>query len=64
MNKQTKTTTNCSSGSGSSGCGCVSFVLGCIILWALVFGVTWEGKHYGLSCTCDRGVVIDWENLK
>jgi hypothetical protein len=28
------------------------------ILWALASGVTWNGRHYELSCTCGRGVVV------
>lgn len=44
----------------SEGPGCFTFVLGVIALWALLFGVTVGGKHYGLrSCSCDRGVEID-----
>jgi hypothetical protein len=41
------------------GCfGCLGFIVACIIFWALLFGVTWNGKHHGISCTSDKGVVI------
>lgn len=41
-------------------CGCISVVLMLVALWGLVFGVTIDGKHYGIA-TCDtkRGLVID-----
>ena len=39
--------------------GCLPLVISIIALWALCFGVTVGGKHYGLSCSCERGVVID-----
>lgn len=42
----------------SDGLGCLKFVLTMIVLWALLFGVTWKGRHHGVSCTCDRGVVV------
>ena len=29
-----------------------------IILWALAFGVSYGGRHYSLSCTCD-GVRVE-----
>jgi hypothetical protein len=43
------------------GCvGCLSTIMLMIAVWALLFGVTINGKHYGLSgCSCSRGVVID-----
>lgn len=44
----------------SSG-GCLSLILGVIVIWALLFGVTLDGKHYGLSgCSCKRGVQVQW----
>lgn len=39
--------------------GCLPIVISFIILWGLLFGVTWNGKHHGISCTSDRGVVIE-----
>ncbi len=43
-----------------SGCGCFGLVLGVLALWALIFGVTVNGKHYGISgCSVDSGVKID-----
>jgi hypothetical protein len=48
------------SGSSSDGCGCLGLVLGCLFLWALLFGVTVNGRHYGIhTCSCERGVEID-----
>lgn len=43
------------------GClGCVGFILACILVWALLFGVTVSGKHYGIKdCSCAHGVEID-----
>lgn len=39
------------------GCsGCLSVILGVILLWALLFGVTWDGNYYGISCSTERGV--------
>jgi len=46
----------------SGGCGqggCITLVLGIILLWALIFGVTWQGKHYGLGrCSPHGGVEV------
>lgn len=50
------------SGSGdTAGCGgCISAVLGFLLLWAIVFGVTVGGKHYGISgCSTDKGLEFD-----
>lgn len=44
----------------ASGGGCVSTIIGILVIWALLFGVTIDGKHYGLSgCSQERGVEID-----
>lgn len=44
----------------SNGPGCISIVLGIVALWALIFGLSVDGKHYGLSkCSCERGVEVD-----
>lgn len=46
-------------GESSGGCGCwgiVSFILFVIVVWALLFGVTIDGRHYGVSCSTERGV--------
>ena len=48
-----------SSDNSSSGgcCGCITFPIFCLILWALIFGVTVGGKHYGVSgCSRAGGV--------
>lgn len=47
-------TTRISVGGG----GCITIIMGCIIAWALIFGVTYRGKHYGLDCSCDHGVTV------
>lgn len=38
--------------------GCLAIVLACVALWALLFGVTWNGKTHGISCSCARGVEV------
>lgn len=38
--------------------GCFSIVITAIICWALIFGVTYEGHYYGLSCSCEKGVEV------
>jgi len=43
-----------------SGGGCLGTILLVIVAWALLFGVTVDGKHYGMSCSCERGVGIDY----
>lgn len=49
-----------SNDSGGSGCGCITLPVFCILLWAILFGVTVNGKHYGISgCSYDHGVVVD-----
>lgn len=45
----------CSSGGG---CGCISIILTLMFLWALVFGVTWNGRHHDIECTSERGVEL------
>jgi hypothetical protein len=39
--------------------GCFWFVLLCLFLWALIFGVSWNGKHYALGCSCSKGVEVE-----
>lgn len=46
------------SSSDDSPLGCIGCVLTVIVLWALLFGVTYGGKHYGLSCSCAKGVEV------
>ena len=42
------------------GCsGCIGFIATVLVLWAFIFGVTVSGRHYDLSCSCDRGVVVE-----
>jgi hypothetical protein len=41
------------------GCaGCMTTIVSCIILWALIFGWTWNGAHHSISCGCDKGVEV------
>ena len=41
-------------------CGCITLVLFILAVWALLFGVTIDGKRYGLSaCSVERGLEID-----
>lgn len=39
--------------------GCFGVIIGGFLAWALIFGVTIDGKHYGTSCSCNNGVSID-----
>lgn len=39
--------------------GCLPLVISCLVLWALLFGVTIDGKHYGVSCSCENGVTVE-----
>lgn len=45
------------------GCGgCLVVILFLLVAWALMFGVTADGRHYDLDCSCDHGVqVLDSE---
>jgi len=45
-------------GGGSGGLGIIILFILC---WALAFGFTVGGKHYGVSCTTERGVAFDVE---
>ena len=38
--------------------GCLPLVISLIVLWFLLFGVTVDGEHRGLSCSFDRGVEL------
>lgn len=41
------------------GCsGCLFWIVAILALWALFFGVTVDGKHYGISCSTERGVEV------
>lgn len=45
----------------SSEWGCVSTILVVLAVWALLFGVTINGKHYGVhGCSEERGLEVDW----
>ena len=44
----------------AGGClGCLSTILFFMLVWALIFGVTIGGVHYGISCSTDSGVSIE-----
>jgi hypothetical protein len=52
MSKKTSVSVSCG--------GCVTTIIVGLIVWALLFGVTIDGKHYGLiGCDSDKGVHID-----
>ena len=40
------------------GPGCLGTIIAFIILWGLLFGVNYGGKHYGISCG-KHGVDVD-----
>lgn len=44
--------------SGDGDTGCLGCVLSVLLVWALVFGVTVGGRHYGVFCSPDKGVEI------
>lgn len=39
--------------------GCVWFCIAVILVWGLLFGVTVGGKHHGIGCSCERGVMVE-----
>jgi len=43
-------------GGGSSDAGCLASILLALVVWALVFGVTVDGKHWTISCSGSKGV--------
>lgn len=47
-----------SSDNSGCGCGCIGLVLWIVLIWALLFGVTYDGRHYLLDCSCDHGVQV------
>lgn len=55
-------TSSNSGSSGGGGCGCFSSVLFLLLMWALLFGVSVDGKHYGIGCSCDDGVSVDFDS--
>jgi hypothetical protein len=42
-----------------SGCGCFTIIIVVLICWALMFGVNYQGKHYGISSCNTNGVTIE-----
>lgn len=45
--------------STGGGCGCISIVATVLVLWALCFGVTVDGKHYEIHCSAEHGVTVE-----
>ena len=45
----------------NGGClGCLGVILVTVMIWALLFGVTIGGKHYGIKdCSVEKGVELD-----
>ena len=42
------------------GCfGCIGTILFFFVVWALIFGVTVSGVHYGIGCNQEQGVVLE-----
>lgn len=39
--------------------GCFPAIVSILFFWALIFGVTYNGRHYTINCSCERGVVIE-----
>jgi hypothetical protein len=42
----------------------MKFILFVILVWALCCGVTWNGKHHSISCSCDHGVGVHTTHVK
>lgn len=57
-NYNSKSTSSATATSGSSW-GCLPLILTVIVLYAVCCGVTYKGRHYDLTCSCDRGVAVD-----
>lgn len=45
--------------SSGGGLGCGGMIITGLIIWAFIFGWTWDGKHYDVTCSCERGVVVE-----
>lgn len=48
---------------GGSGIGCFTLILSITLLWILLFGLNYEGKHYGFSCGSD-GVTVHMGEIR
>jgi len=46
------------SSNASCSLGCLPIVLTVLVLWGLCFGVTWNGNHHQIGCSCDNGVEV------
>lgn len=49
----------------NGGCGCSLGCTGCLgvivfvfVMWALIFGFTVGGQHYGITCSFEHGVEV------
>lgn len=38
--------------------GCLMLIITCMVLWGACFGVTVNGKHHEINCSCDDGVSV------
>ncbi len=38
--------------------GCLVWILCVVLLWAVCFGVTIDGRHYGIDLSCEKGVEV------
>jgi hypothetical protein len=42
----------------SSDGGCLGLLVCIVLLWAVCFGVTVNGHHYGIDLSCEKGVEV------
>lgn len=38
--------------------GCLNIVLFILVMWVLIFGISIQGKHYQIGCSCNKGVTV------
>ena len=43
-------------GSGGGCLGCIGLLAAFYFIWALIFGITWDGVHHAIQCSSERGV--------
>jgi len=41
--------------------GCLATILLALVVWALAFGITVDGKHWKVSCSEEKGVEVKSE---
>lgn len=54
-----KPETDAEFGCSVPGVGCLTMIVMFIVIWGLLFGVTVNGKHHGISCSTEKGVVVE-----